>query len=1357
MACDYKESCSKACTLLCIALWAFPLMLTLHFMHSNLETAFANDPMHACDNLIHTPAKCNHIERSAETSPHRNLSKLDVYWNTSTSRYNLTKSEISPFQTQNGIQQLRTTSSNPTATGNPIDSGLIWMMTMCCLSIMLDDLIPALFSGTFRQPKICDPKYERNRTTITSSPLLRLCRMIILIFACIIAVNQGLPLWNMPKLEDAPRLRKRRLHDSRAGGFASEGVFLKSANPQQVVRTLATIGDGNCFWRAVARNLPIKWYTLKHRVLRSALQDPANLENKGIKLLMKKNQWANSLAIQLTAKFLDCNLAVWHRGGIGFFPSSTQHASTICLALSHHHFESISAKAGMKLLATCDPHSPIPIQALSYCTGTDYPEGITVPCRTLKIGRVGYFKVLSFTPPSAFACPNNIGLGLSVRETPLPSHRTSLSEISSQRQSRKGKTRQTGGQHRHAWPFWYLVLMLLLHCIGIETPAPRSSFNPDLRPFNLSSFTIGCPILPHAEFQESYRPTQPISITRRPWTHEEFPATQSSSRTVAFGAEEVQHVLDTCSGCKETCKQWWPDCNCSKVCPNHLNAPHPIPSFRPLDPHNTLHFIGGFSIGTTISPAAMVVTKAEVLLEQQLRSLRSQMDSGEAASNRDTYQGLHQRHQAVVRALQTKRAARERSKTPIRRRTRREINRLVRGQADGTNNERHEAALEQPMAPLSAAPAPPPWIRTTPAMRQEILIETMGTNPDRAMAPSAFQGQADVVLQMRLHRHQDPGRNYELHAHSGMHQATLRRVAGSPTMQRALSAILENCTHKRRIFVEIQCKQGRHRSVAAAECLQQLFRVKDPNVVVEVHHRGAQNNWYTLCQAGTCVDCNMYKAQGYEGLGLRAELHAVLSPSPCLTMQVTEHPYVFVGERRSYMVGIAQPSCYDTQNVTCNLTWPQDGGGAHPEDALEHPHFSAIPAFTGGYQLKITLSYPNCLSPYFPDPFLNCCFPDHSIRSSLNLLGKDDAIQLQGQSLKKLRCLDDHCRLKYFNLGYLTKSNALLPNARLYLLACPPVIQFNLDRQSSEDPPNDPQKDHTSEANWFCPAHLTFHSCHNSGSGDEAITGRNTIPCGYDGTPLLRIKGLPKNPYGVHLSGGCVGAVLTPEGDHCKSPRNGSPKPFFGFLGSLVSRLLLVAEHLCNPGFTGLCYKEWLWQSSCATTSAENRPLDAWDMMHAYAVACTNSNQHDITNAEADFCLEAPSTCDFHLDAFQTLKPPVQGSSKFICDPHLFIGGSCLQSRNHSKSAYHLIHLAMDLSPQELQLERDLRRMRNEMDSGEVRTDSGRWNYLLAQMRLSNGERLAHRAERQQDVPARDRSRSPILRRTRAVEAADAW
>ena len=194
--------------------------------------------------------------------------------------------------------------------------------------------------------------------------------------------------------------------------------------------------------------------------------------------------------------------------------------------------------------------------------------------------------------------------------------------------------------------------------------------------------------------------------------------------------------------------------------------------------------------------------------------------------------------------------------------------------------------------------------------------------------------------------------------------------------------------------------------------------------------------------------------------------------------------------------------------------------------------------------------------------------------------------------------------------------------------------------------------------------------CHNSGKGkDFDIDGRNSTVGNYEGISQIRTQGLPKHPYGAHLTGGCIGAAHLPAGVHCKSPRNGSPKPPFGLSSSLVSRLLSIGDLFCNLGYSGLHYNEWLWQSSCASISADNRPVDTLDMMYAHTVACSCTNQHAIIDTEADSCLEASSTCDFHLDAFQTLNPPVQGSSNSICDPHLFIGGSCLQSQTLSNGA----------------------------------------------------------------------------------------
>ena len=270
-----------------------------------------------------------------------------------------------------------------------------------------------------------------------------------------------------------------------------------------------------------------------------------------------------------------------------------------------------------------------------------------------------------------------------MRDNHQQSYKTSQSKANPKYHSRKNDSRHTGRCQRHAWPIWYLVLMLLLRCLGTHSPTQRTSIIQDPIPLNFSSFTI-CSSNILYKAADTSDPKQSLTDPTQSWAHEDQPATQPSSRTIAIADAETQHVLDTCYGCKESCKQCWPDgCNCSKECPNHLNSSLPTPVLRPFAPHY-LHrnFLGGFTNNIPRPYKAMAVTRAEILLEKQLRSLRSQMDSGEAADSREIYEGLHQRHQAVYQALHTKRMARDRSKTPIRRRTRREVNRLMHGCQD---------------------------------------------------------------------------------------------------------------------------------------------------------------------------------------------------------------------------------------------------------------------------------------------------------------------------------------------------------------------------------------------------------------------------------------------------------------------------------------------------------------------------------------------------------------------------------------------------------------------------------------------------------------------------------------------------
>ena len=1645
MASDYKESSSNARILICLVLWVFPLIPALHPMLSTQETTFANASMHACDTRIHLLDQCDHIEGITETPQQSKFYKHDVYWNTSESHCDLTKYEmcqpeptISPCQQKVDTTQVFTRSRLS-------DFFQLWMLMMCCMTIILDDVIRAIVPWitcplSFEDREVPPP---RCRTTVVGSPLFRVCQFAFLFGACILALGQGIPLWSMPKAFKAPGPRKRRQNNLEDNSFSLQGVFLKSTQPQQIVRTFSTIGDGNCFWRAVARNLPIKWYTLKRCVLRSALHDPnCNIDKSTIRHLMKKNQWADSTAIQLTATFLECNLAIWHKGGIGFFPTINRNASTIFLSLSRHHFESIPVKRGIELLATCDPLCPMPIQALPFCVGTEYSENTTIPCRTLKISRVGYFERFSFTPPHQFANPGNIGLGLLMRDNPQQCYETSQSKARPKHHSRKKDSRRTSRCQRHAWPIWYVVLMLLLRCLGTCHPTLRTSTFRDSIPLNLSSYTICSPNFLCSTL-DTPNPKQFLTDPTSAWIHEDQPATQPSSRTVAVANAEAQHVLDTCYGCKQSYKQSWPDgYNCSQGCPHYLNSSLPIPVLSPFAPHYLHHnFWGGFANNIPQPHEAMVVTRAEILLEKQLRSLRSQMDSGEAANSREvtfpschnsgsggahlttsnaisySYDGtpllrfrglpknpyrvrlsggcigavqtpegdrcksprngspqtpfgflgylvstpfssdeslcdpgfnckqcyiapmvkdgtgcrtavahpghvdtvhlsdehasqpccmhyltcmcskdctcnsydyavcLHRNGSFTLAAvhndlnllschpttqfqggylcgsiaqtsplrhsfacppcsrarspvmpvspaelllerqmirlrtdlhhgpvqqdaqliadmqrqyrdlqedLEHRRSERSRSREPIRRKSQYELNRLMRGQAPAvakpgavvhgpvtppktpspvrpvtppktppsapplTLYSTSSSSVPRPPVPLtpkmpnyppprasgSSAPLvpkqpsypPPPKVpgatqvvpktiakkagkpkqppkpppakvssataavpetpssskAPAPDMRKaaapctgisnegppvtikKIYIDTLGLRPDNAMAPE--QSHPDVQLHIRvdLRKLHNPQQNYSLRSHTGLHKDTLLQIAQHREIPRVLALILQQCNAYDCIHVHIACTQGRHRSVGFSGILRQVLLSHMPQALVFVSHRAALNNWGPLCGMLRCSDCSAFRNLSPEGRALRERIANAVSS--CFTLVVNSHPYVQLDPRYMFACSLCvsdltcvylrvQPvedlQCQlplhggalehhhdrDTANnysamqpcllwfldllqpppftycsksfrpmttckeqiclrqhpldarpttrieteagaanhisaptpnypsSTCGFDFPgivklcnhlpQDG--AHFKDALEHPRISATPAITGGCKLKTTLSCPNCLSPYFYDPFPGYCFPSHFSQPFPSLFGKDDAIQLQIPFFKKLRCLVDQYGFGHFNLKCLHKSNDPLHDGRHFQHTYPQEVQLNLDMPPKDNSSNNLQ------ANGGSSPLLTFPFCHNSGRGDEDCNEYNAIHCDCGGTSPPRFKGLPKNPYGVHLSEGCIGAAHTSEGDHCKIPRNGLPQPPFGFLGSLFSRLIYFHNRSFNLGCDSTC------------------------------------------------------------------------------------------------------------------------------------------------------------------------------------------
>ena len=1347
MACDYKESCSKVCTPFWLALWAFPLLLVMHPMHSTQETAFANDPMHACDTRIHLLARCSRIERLAENPQHCNQSTADVYWNTSANNRNLTKSETSQNQP-------------------PIGSHPIWMLMMCCMTIILDDLIPALTLKLLRhhEAEICKP--VRNRTTFVASPFLRVCMNFLLLVTCIAALRQGMPIWNLPVIDGAPKHRKRRWDASCNQGFPVQGVFLRSSCPQQLVRTHTTIGDGNCFWRAAARNLPIKWYTLKHDVLRSALQSSANLDNKEVKHLLKKNQWANSVAIQLTAKFLGCNLAIWHRGGIGFFPSPNQNANTTYLSLSNHHFESMPAKTGMKLLASCDPYSPIPIQALSYCTKDDYPEATTIPCRTLKMCRIGFFERYSFAPPNSLANPKNIGIGLPPREKTQQNRLASPLKQKPLHHPRKRNSQRTGLRTRTSWPAWYLLVIFGLHCLGTKPEHYEQHFPFDHQPSNLSAYTSS------ETFQEGNFRQHDHMIPATPQLH----VNQISDDAAAFCKHCIVPVADPSnpSLSADSCSQ-----DVSAVQLQHdldaVKAPtqqHCRDFLFRVDPFGNSSFWGGYCFSIRGRKSAMVISRAEVELEQRIRSLRSELDTDDSVTSPQERQQLNNRYQNVMRALLTKRIARSRSRTPIQRRTRRELNRLMRGSESGLREAPPHAALEQhrgvnenisqnassssfgteearPLQP-SEPVSPPPW-------RRQLYIETWGSSPQRPMTPSTFDGLAQARIDIRLHDHNDPGRDPYLRKHVGLHCTTLLRHAQHIEIQKALACTLRIANSVQSVHVSICCTQGRHRSVAFSECLRTLIEMQQNHCRVQMHHRAARHNWWRLCQPDRCEECNLHRSNMPDGQAFRDELQQTLGV--CFTMDVNEHPYVRAQPAPAYTDCIDAPCCSHACSMHMDAAQAdhvQDDDLTDNWGALEHPISSAITAITKGRKKAppFSLTCPN----EFPDP-PSPYDQSKEMRGSSGAAGRGYSKVCFGVSFKQFRTI----LFSWYLLGgFVTNTSSPLcridqyqPYGRLMhegtqSWKCYDVLcKHNLDHQ---DPKCGLSMPNNHEYLLY-----VLHPCHNPGNGDgDVANGCNSIHGDCGGFSPFRSQGFPQHPYGDHKLVDCIGAVTTQGCDHCKTLKVGWPYPHFGSIGLLVCKPI----HLKDPHYSSGC--NGIQEPDDADSSGYNRTAEA--VQNASEISGSHVLQRcDLVTSS---CLCSKVVASKRL---KSLKDPGNPPDRTqLCSFHNFENETTILAANYKNTIPLLLggfvwrflsslynplvacpvacSLCLDKkimppSAAEILIERQMIRLRSDLQHGPIQGEAD----LLARMQQQHNALEADLLRRRE---ARSRSPVPLRRRS---------
>ena len=926
--------------ILLLMLWAFPLYqdLQLHTC-STKEFMITNARMHATDNRINTACQCTRPEGYTENLQLANNSLGDVYWNTSLCAvFSPPYKAVSDFEsTDNSVLQKQ-----------PV----IQMLIGLCIALFLDELVMMIIHIIITLP-FSQHDARLNKVVRTSCINNSCCKLLFGIFLlgiCVQAIQQR-PCQHWSLTFDLPAPKPFRRKDKHCSNIReiSGPFFVKSSALDKTVRTHVTIGDGNCFWRALAHRLPCKWYSLKKRIIRHAefANDVCTQEKDEIRRLRKKNAWANSTAIKHAADYLQCNLAIWHKGGFAIFPSGHQDTPTIFLTLHSQHFEALPTKTGLKLLATCDPHCPIPIEALTYCEDPAYKEGNTSPQRTIKIDRPKIYDSLAtcLQLPRNAIHPDNIGSGIHHEYPGDPltlGSCTKNSHGACNKQLRSGKaTRRIREPTRTSWPAWYLLVIFGLHCIGIQ---PRQHLQSTLHhtdQLNLSSYTL------HVEAQCC----NPI------WTSElTFPAIGDSHPNNTKSVSDLW--CRNCIGAVDACQSTPTAQSCSQdysatTQQLHLDAIKfmtPLlgwdDRFRsPIVRKSTLW--GGFCCTTTGRESAMVISRAEVELEKRLRGLRSDLDTDDSTTSEQERRQLNNRYQTVMRALLAKRIARSRSRTPIRRKTRRELNRLMRGSDSGLREAPPQAALEQhrgtaqrirSMQPTETA-GPPPWCR-------QFYIETWGSSPQRPMTPSAFANKAQASIDVHLHDHNDPGRDPCLHKHVGLHCTTLLRVGRHTEIQKALACILKVANRVQSVHVNISCAQGRHRSVAFSECLRTVVEMQQNNCSVRVHHRAAKFNWWRLCQPESCQACNLHRSLTPAGQSFRNELQQALSV--CLTLDVTEHPYVQAQSAPAYTACLLASSCAVVCNPHGNVVYnsSQDDNITSDQDALEHPINNAALADT---------------------------------------------------------------------------------------------------------------------------------------------------------------------------------------------------------------------------------------------------------------------------------------------------------------------------------------------------------------------------------------------------------------------------
>ena len=121
--------------------------------------------------------------------------------------------------------------------------------------------------------------------------------------------------------------------------------------------SLNVVGDGNCMWRAIAKPINMKWYTLKRRVIHyiASYEDPEHVQN--LRQISRRNAWGNYFALTATASFLQKDIRVFTTQAIIDIHVAGS-KGTLDLALSKFHYSLMQNRSAVHLSSACATQFP---------------------------------------------------------------------------------------------------------------------------------------------------------------------------------------------------------------------------------------------------------------------------------------------------------------------------------------------------------------------------------------------------------------------------------------------------------------------------------------------------------------------------------------------------------------------------------------------------------------------------------------------------------------------------------------------------------------------------------------------------------------------------------------------------------------------------------------------------------------------------------------------------------------------------------------------------------------------------------------------------------------------------------------